>query len=291
MADELYSRLWRCVGQCWRRRKNPRLRRQRRPSATESTAANATTLIKIDATDRGRTFYGVGAISGGGGNSRLLIDYPAKQRDEILDYLFKPGYGASLQILKLEVGGDANSTDGSEPSVEHTRGVVNCNAGYEFWLAEQAKRRNPNIKLYELAWAAPGWIGGGHFWSQDMIDYLMTWMDCARSHGLTIDYIGGWNERGFNTTWYENLHAAACGQAIEDGGRRRRLGLESGRRHGQGCRILQVDRHHRRALLMRRRRWREREHLPVHPDRPSGRPSRSGTAKVDRRTITPAPGR
>lgn len=111
----------------------------------------ANTTISVDPAGPGRTFDGVGAISGGGGNSRLLIDYPAKQRNQILDYLFKPGYGASLQILKLEIGGDANSTDGSEPSIEHTRGVVNCDAGYEFWLAQQAKARNPHIKLYGLA--------------------------------------------------------------------------------------------------------------------------------------------
>ena len=172
------------------------------------------TKIAVDPAGPGRTFDGVGAISGGGGNSRLLIDYPAKQRNEILDYLFKPGYGASLQILKLEIGGDANSTDGSEPSIEHTRGVVNCNAGYEFWLAAQAKARNPNIKLYGLAWAAPGWIGNGNFWSQDMIDYLMRWMGCAKSHGLTIDYLGGWNERGYNKAWYENLHAAIAARHL-----------------------------------------------------------------------------
>jgi hypothetical protein len=171
-------------------------------------ATGVTTLIKIDTLEAGEIFGGVGAISGGGGNSRLLIDYPAAQRNQILDYLFKPGFGASLQILKLEIGGDANSTDGSEPSVEHTAGVVNCNAGYEFWLAEQAKLRNPNIKLYGLAWAAPGWIDHHSFWSKETIDYLMTWMNCAHSHGLSIDYLGGWNERGFDKTWYEDLHAA-----------------------------------------------------------------------------------
>ena len=173
-----------------------------------STAAVGTTSISIDAHGGGRIFDGVGAISGGGGNSRLLRDYPAKQRDEILDYLFKPGYGASMQLLKIEIGGDANSTDGSEPSVEHARGTVNCNAGYEFWLAEQAKLRNPKIKLYALAWTAPGWIGGGKFWSPEMVDYLMTWLGCAHAHGLTIDYMGGWNERDFDKGWYENLHSA-----------------------------------------------------------------------------------
>src|SRR5947209_6686462 len=76
-----------------------------------------------------RVFDGVGAVLGGGGNARFLLDYPARQRDQILDYLFKPGYGASLQILKLEIGGDADSSDGAEPSIEQTSGHVNCRAG------------------------------------------------------------------------------------------------------------------------------------------------------------------
>src|SRR6201995_5062712 len=124
-----------------------------------SAAASAATTITINGTASGRTFDGIGAISGGGGNSRLLIDYPEPYRSEVLDYLFKPGYGASLQILKVEIGGDTNSTDGAESSHEHTSGAVSCGNGYEFWLMEQAKARNPNIKLYGLAWGAPGFLG------------------------------------------------------------------------------------------------------------------------------------
>ena len=84
--------------------------------------AQAATAITINGASGGRAFDGVGAISGGGGNSRLLIDYPEPQRSQILDYLFKPGYGAAMQILKVEIGGDTNSTSGAEPSHEHTRG-------------------------------------------------------------------------------------------------------------------------------------------------------------------------
>src|SRR5215470_28197 len=170
--------------------------------------AATSTTITVNGTGSGRTFDGVGAISGGGGNSRLLVDYPEPQRSQVLDYLFKPGYGAAVQVLKIEIGGDANSTDGAEPSIEHVRGVVNCAVGYEFWLAEQAKARNPNIKLYGLVWAAPGWIDSGtNYWVQDSIDYLVTWLDCARSNGLTIDYLGGRNEKGHNKGWYENLRS------------------------------------------------------------------------------------
>jgi Glycosyl hydrolase family 59/Ricin-type beta-trefoil lectin domain/Glycosyl hydrolase family 59 central domain len=176
-------------------------------AATATATATASTTIAVNGTSAGRTFDGVGAISGGGGNSRLLIDYPQAARQQILDYLFEPGYGADLQILKVEIGGDTNSTDGAEPSIEHTAGNVQCNTGYEFWLMEQAKALNPNIKLYGLAWGAPGWIGGGNFWSTDMVNYLVSWLGCAKADGLTINYLGGWNERGYNISWYEQLRS------------------------------------------------------------------------------------
>ena len=180
--------------------------------------ATVTTSIAVNGTDTGRTFDGIGAISGGGGNSRLLFDYPATQQSQILDYLFKPGAGANLHILKVEVGGDTNSTDGSEASYMHTAHDQNFNRGYEWWLMTQAKARNPNIKLYGLAWGAPGWIGttgapvydtNNRFWSQDMVNYYVNWIKGAKSvHNLTIDYIGGWNERGYNKAFYENLKSA-----------------------------------------------------------------------------------
>ncbi len=176
-------------------------------SATAPAHAATTTTVAVNGASAGRAFDGIGAISGGGGNSRLLVDYPPAERTAILDYLFKPGYGADLQILKVEIGGDTNSTDGSESSIEHTKGSVDCDTGYEWWLMEQAKALDPSIKLYGLAWGAPGWIGGGNFWSTDMINYLVSWLGCAKSHGLTINYLGGWNERGYNISWYEQLRS------------------------------------------------------------------------------------
>jgi Glycosyl hydrolase family 59/Ricin-type beta-trefoil lectin domain len=164
--------------------------------------AETSTSIAVDGTEGGLTFDGVGAISGGGGNSRLLADYPAAQQSQILDYLFKPGYGADLQILKVEIGGDTNSTDGAEPSVEHTEGSV----GYEFRLMEQAKARNPNIEFYGLAWGAPGWVGST-FWTASTINYLVSWLGCAKADGLAISYLGGWNERGYDIAWYEQLRS------------------------------------------------------------------------------------
>jgi hypothetical protein len=174
--------------------------------APQAHAATTSTTIAVNGSSAGGTFGGIGAISGGGGNSRLLADYPAAQQQQIFDYLFKPGYGADLQILKVEIGGDTNSTSGSESSIEHSQGTVDCNTGYEFWLMEQAKDLNPNIKLYGLAWGAPGWVGSS-FWTTNTINYLVSWLGCAKADGLTINYLGGWNERGYNISWYEQLRS------------------------------------------------------------------------------------
>src|SRR3954447_2573040 len=166
-------------------------------------AASGVTRIQIGGTAVGGRFDGVGAISGGG-NSRYLIDYPKPARSAILDYLFTPNYGAAVQILKVEIGGDENTTDGAESSIEHTQGTVNCGAGYEWWLMEQAKARNPAITLYALAWGAPGWTRS--FLSRRTITYILQWLRCARRHGLEIDYLAGdQNESHYRHTWTEQL--------------------------------------------------------------------------------------
>jgi galactosylceramidase len=76
--------------------------------------------VTIDGRGPGRTFEGLGGLSAGA-SSRLLIDYPEPQRSQLLDFLFKPNFGASLHHLKVEIGGDVNSTEGSEPSSARSR--------------------------------------------------------------------------------------------------------------------------------------------------------------------------
>lgn len=99
-----------------------------------------------DAAGVGPRFDGVGALSGGGGTSVYLRDYPPEQQQVLLDLLFKPGYGAALQILKVEIGGDSQSTEAVEHSHMHTADDLNMERGYEGWLLAQAKARNPEIK-------------------------------------------------------------------------------------------------------------------------------------------------
>ncbi|HEX5481136.1 MAG TPA: galactosylceramidase, partial [Terriglobia bacterium] len=166
---------------------------------------SGTALIRINGDSPGRTFDGIGAVSAGA-SSRLLIDYPEPYRRQILDYLFKPDYGASLQHLKVEIGSDANSTDGSEPSHMRTRNDQNYTRGYEWWLMEEAYKRNPQIVLDSLAWGAPGWIGNGNFYSQDMANYVVNFIRGAgKAHHLDIAYTGIWNETRYQPNYVKLL--------------------------------------------------------------------------------------
>ena len=177
--------------------------------------------LRIDPSSPGRTFEGIGALSAGG-SSRLLINYPEPVWSDILDILFKPGFAASLQHLKVEIGGDINSTDGSEPAWARTRQEFtepregSFDRGYEWWLMKEARRRNPSIFLDVLQWGAPPWIGSispgadrppaERFFSQDNADFIAGSIEGARKyHDLVIDYCGIWNETPYDTAWIRTL--------------------------------------------------------------------------------------
>jgi Glycosyl hydrolase family 59/Galactocerebrosidase, C-terminal lectin domain len=184
-----------------------------------SLAANALALdIMLDGTNLGLTFEGIGAVSAGA-SSRLLIDYPEPERSQILDYLFEPDYGASLQHLKVEIGGGVNSTDGTEPTHERTRGDFNFSRGYEWWLMQQARIRNPNIALDCLAWGAPGWIGNGNYYSQDMCDYIVSFIKGAQTnYGLNINFTGTHNEASLSsshTSWIKQLRSTLDADGLQ----------------------------------------------------------------------------
>lgn len=160
--------------------------------------------VVLDGAGQGRVFDGFGATSGGGASSRLLVNYPEPQRSQILDYLFKPYYGASLQMLKVEIGSDGNSGMGSEATHMLDAQHASYERGYEWWLMKEAKRRNPDIKLLALAWNFPAWVGQPN--SQAGADYLVSFLTGAKQeHNLTVDYIGIWNETRMDPQFIQRL--------------------------------------------------------------------------------------
>jgi galactosylceramidase len=165
------------------------------------TVKAATITVNMDGNGTGKTFDGIGTVLTGG-TQKLLSEYPATQRSEILDFLFKPNFGASLQIVKMEMGGDINSSSGTEPSVKRTSSETAVPRGSALWMAKEAKNRNANIKFGALRWGIPNWANSSDAYRTS---YYMGYMDAANANGTPIDYLGvAKNESGSSSiskTW------------------------------------------------------------------------------------------
>jgi Glycosyl hydrolase family 59 len=156
----------------------------------EGTSASNSYTIQPSGDDR--VFDGIG---GDVDAAILLHGYPEPQRSQILDYMFKPNYGEAVQVLKLEIGGDMNSTSGSESSHQHAASdMPNVNNGYETWMAQEALKRNPNIKIWGSEWGAPAWVRG--MCTQLNANYVLNWLKGLKAIGVNVSYISaGQNER------------------------------------------------------------------------------------------------
>ena len=149
--------------------------------------------IRLDQAKPGLRFDGLGAIIDA--SSRLMYDYPEPQRSEIMDYLFKPHFGAALSIAKVEVGGDAQQTDGTTASYRHDQDEPpNFNRSHIWWAMASAKSRRPDVTFYGLGWGFPGFLES--FYSNATAEYLAGWVAGAQAaHGFNVSVLGLWNER------------------------------------------------------------------------------------------------
>lgn len=74
---------------------------------------------------------------------------------------------------------------------------------------------------YGLSWGAPGYLGNGTYYSEDSLDYHLSWLGCAsQTWGVEIDYLGIWNEIGGNTAaqaaWIKELRSALDGHGFHN---------------------------------------------------------------------------
>ena len=79
-------------------------------AAPRASAQTQTSYVLTDAAGPARALDGIGGLSGGGATSVFLPSYVEPQRSQLLDYLFKPNFGASLQILKVRAPRPFGST-------------------------------------------------------------------------------------------------------------------------------------------------------------------------------------
>ena len=145
--------------------------------------------VNIDGNREFRTYMGWVWFNSSG-TSKLLKDYPANQQSDILDFLFKPKLGASLQLVKNEIGADSNSSSGTEPSHWRNQAETPVARGVNFWIASQAKLRNANMQFAALRWATPAWVNTDALRSS----YLLSYLDLMSANGTPVDFIGSWDQ-------------------------------------------------------------------------------------------------
>ena len=175
-------------------------------SCASETPSTSVTLSKDDS---GRVFEGFGGVSAGA-SSELLIDYAEPYRSDVLDFLFKPNFGASLNLLKVEIGAD-KVVVGSEPS--HARNLEELRnpkpeyyqRGYEYWLMKEARNRNPDLILGALEWTIPAYLE--NHWTQKNADYIVQFIKGAKDYwDLELDFISpGKNESSISADWLKNV--------------------------------------------------------------------------------------
>ena len=171
--------------------------------------------VRIKNALAGKRFDGIGAVNGGGATSVLLKDYPEPQKSQIMDLVFKPMFGASVSTMLVEIPGDGNSTQGSMPSHSHYQGDSNFERGYMWWVMEEAVKRNPTLTLDATAWSAPAWVGS--FWTDQMVDYYISWLQGLREvHGLELDALGCHNEKGWDADFAKHLRRAMNERGFKD---------------------------------------------------------------------------
>jgi hypothetical protein len=188
--------------------------------------AQTRAAVVIDGKSGGRRWCGIGSTPATA-MERQLMHYPAAIQQDILDFMFKPNYGMALTHLKVEVGGDNNSTAAVEPSFAHTREELahpNFHRGGNYWLMRKARDINPGIELGALAWTQPYWVGNGSgrtdnvsFFTQESADYFVKFYEGARKEwGLEMQYFSAeQNERhpGGQREWIVNCLRPAFDQA------------------------------------------------------------------------------
>lgn len=111
-----------------------------------------------------------------------------------------------LQMLKVEMGGDDQSTEGSESSHMTEKGLISKNS-YEFQLIREALDVNPSLPICVLPWTFPGWLGDSPYQNNtETAEYVVEWLRIGRdTWNFETFCVGVWNERNFSESYVKEL--------------------------------------------------------------------------------------
>jgi hypothetical protein len=90
-------------------------------------------------------------------------------------------------------------------------------------IIKKAKERNPEVKLYASLYSPPAWMKSnistsgvgslkdGLFYRQELAEYVFAYLKYMHKHGITIDYLGFFNEPDFRHEHQDGMHFADLG--------------------------------------------------------------------------------
>ncbi|KAF1760925.1 hypothetical protein GCK72_009178 [Caenorhabditis remanei] len=111
-----------------------------------------------------------------------------------------------LQMLKVEMGGDDQSTEGTESSHESQKHEFS-KTNYEFQLIHEVLQVNPSIPICVLPWSFPGWLGNQPYENEkETAGYVVDWLRIGKEQwGFDTYCVGVWNERNFSESYVREL--------------------------------------------------------------------------------------
>jgi hypothetical protein len=180
--------------------------------SNETKAEVITKTITIDGNkvDQYNRFKGFGTVTANN-TSRLMLDYKEEHPEEyweIMNKLFNKDTGAGLAHVKIELGGDVNSSSGTEPAtMRYADEPANILRGAGFQFAADAKSINPDITTEILRWGEPRftWDGAANNSYENRYQWYKQTIDAVYDeYGFKLDYVGiSQNERAQNNNRIE----------------------------------------------------------------------------------------
>lgn len=172
-------------------------------------------------TDENKVYDGLGFISANN-SSRLLLDYKSENPAaywEILENTFGSS-GMKLNLIKIEMGADVDSSSGTEPAVKrYADEIADVTRGAGYQLAADAISINPDVQVDLLYWGIPAWIANEegtaryealYKWYKETIDALYD------TYNIKVSYVTvTQNERNADKDWIKYFSAAIKAETDE----------------------------------------------------------------------------
>ncbi|EFP04205.1 hypothetical protein CRE_26642 [Caenorhabditis remanei] len=120
-------------------------------------------------------------------------------------------------MLKVEMGGDDQSTEGTESSHESQKHEFSKN-NYEFQLIHEVRLVNPSISICVLPWSFPGWLGKQPYENEkETAGYVVDWLRIGKEKwGFDTYCVGVWNERNFSESYVRSAFALSQQSALQE---------------------------------------------------------------------------